>query len=100
MNDDTSIDTISDGDFIKINENLDINDFYYKSLCLKHKNTDRFIRFSLKNKSNISRSFPEDITIKEMLSAFLMELKIPIYLKNNFGFTVNNKTLNFEDNKK
>ena len=37
LNDDTSIDSISDGDYIKINENLDINDFYYKSLFLKHK---------------------------------------------------------------
>ena len=100
LNDDTSIDSISDGDYIKINENLDINDFYYKSLFLKHKNTDRFIHVSLHGERRISRKFPEDITIKEMLSAFLMELKIPIYLSNNFRFNFNCKNLHYEDNEK
>ena len=98
MNDDSSIDCISNGDFIKINEILDINDFYYKSLCLKHKNTN-IINLRLVGHAKIARSFPEEITINEMINAFLMELKIPTYFKNNFKFIFNSKYLYYEDNK-
>ena len=98
LNDDSSIDCVSNGDFIKINEILDINDFYYKSLCLKHKNTNR-INISLVGHAKISRSFPEEITIKEMINAFLMELNIPAYFKNKFKFTFNAKNLSYEENK-
>lgn len=98
MNDDSSIDCISNGDFIKINEILDINDFYYKSLCLKHKNTN-IINLRLVGHAKIARSFPEEITINEMINAFLMELKIPTYFKNNFMFIFNSKYLYYEDNK-
>jgi hypothetical protein len=98
LNDDSSIDCISNGDFIKINEILDINDFYYKSLCLKHKNTN-IINLRLVGHAKIARSFPEEITINEMINAFLMELKIPTYFKNNFKFIFNSKYLYYEDNK-
>jgi len=68
--DDTSIECISNGDIIKINEYLDIDPSFYKTLLLKYKNSKMI---------NIGffKYFPVDITVMDMIKAFLTEIEVP-----------------------
>ncbi len=75
--DDSSIECISNGDFIKINEYLDLDTSYYESLCLKYKNS-KFIKITLikRNENKIIKSFPADITVLDMMKVFLTIMEI------------------------
>ena len=85
-NDDTLIDLKSNVGFIKINESLDIDESFYKTLLQKYKDSELIynIRLHGNDGKTLIRHFPKVITVKEMIKAFLMEMKIPIYLISNF----------------
>ena len=93
--DDTSIECISNGDIIKINECLDIDSSFYKSLLLKHKNSKK-IRIGLFSSLGIVlfKDFPNDITIIDMIKVFLTEMKIPFINLKDFSFIFNGEKLN------
>jgi len=93
--DDTSIECISNGDIIKINEYLDIDSSFYKSLLLKHKNSKR-IKIGLYSSSGIVlfKDFPIDATIIDMIKVFLTEMKIPFKNLKEFSFIYNGEILN------
>ena len=90
-NDDTSIECISYQDIIKINESLDVDTSYYESLLLKYKNFDGK-NISLERSSGIiiSKYFPSDLTVLDMMKVFLSIMGIPFkYLYSDCFFTYN-----------
>ena len=93
--DDTSIECISNGDIIKINECLDIDSSFYKSLLLKHKNSKK-IRIGLFSSLGnvLFKDFPIDITIIDMIKVFLTEMGIPFKNLKEFSFIYNGEILN------
>ena len=94
-NDDTSIECISNGDIIKINEYLDIDSSFYKTLLLKYKNS-KMINIGLLSQTGfkVFRYFPVDITVMDMIKAFSTEIGVPFKYLNLFVFSYNGKTLN------
>ena len=92
--DDTSIECISNGDNIKINEYLDLDTSYYESLCLKYKNS-KFINITLNRRNGdkiikIIKSFPVDITILDMMKVFITIMEIPFkYFDGKFIYGPN-----------
>ena len=94
-NDDTSIECISNGDIIKINEYLDIDSSFYKTLLLKYKNS-KMINIQLSSQSGfkVFRCFPVDITVMDMIKVFLTEIGVPFKYLNQFFFLNNGKRLN------
>ena len=87
-NDDTSIECISNQDIIKINESLDVDTSYYESLLLKYKNSDGInIHLNKSDGNKIVRYFPSDLTVLDMMKAFLSIMKIPFkYLYSDGSF--------------
>ena len=99
-NDDTSIECISNQDIIKINESLDVDTSYYESLLLKYKNFDG-INISLESSSGIkiTRYFPSDLTVLDMMKVFLSIMEIPIkYLYSDGYFAYNGRNLSHQKN--
>ena len=94
-NDDSFIDCLSNGDFIKIKEDLDIEPFYYNSLIEKYKKFPK-ISIIITNDAGQKylRELPKSITIEEMIKAFLSEMKIPFKYKRNYKFNYNAQDLN------
>ena len=94
-NDDSFIDCLSNGDFIKIKEDLDIEPFYYNSLIEKYKKFPK-IRIIITNDAGQKylRDLPKTITIEEMIKAFLSEMKIPFKYKIYYIFYYNAQDLN------
>ena len=96
-NDDSSIDAIYNGDIIKIINDINFNSLYYRALLEKHKNSSIInVLFIGELGFKINRSFPKDITIKEMFKAFFSEMNI--IDKSLYEFQYNSITLDLEDN--
>ena len=94
-NDDSFIDCLSNGDFIEIKEDLDIEPFYYNSLIEKYKKFPKISIIITNDKGQkYLRSLPKTITIKEMIKAILSEMKIPFKYKRNYIFYYNTQNLN------
>ena len=88
-NNDSTIDCILSGDCIKIVEDLKIDSSYYNSLFEKYKNKNTYeIRFEDSNTNLLLKymSFPNGISEKEMIKAFLYNMKIPYEKRNYFAF--------------
>ena len=91
-NDDSSIDLILNGDSIKIIED--------NSLFLKYKNAKKInIIFCAPSGLKTKLYLPVDITVNEMIKAFLFESKIPYKYKNRIDFLYNCSLLSFSENK-
>jgi hypothetical protein len=82
-NDETTIEFISDGDSINMNEILDVDLNYYNSLLSKKPSKDLYNVTLVTSSSKINRTFPKDATIEEIIKSFLSEMRIPfkLYLK-------------------
>ena len=98
-NDDSPINFISNGDIIKIQSDIDYNNSYFRALLEIHKSAP-LINISFKGGSGfyLSRSFPNDITFKEMFEAFFNILKIPNYERTLYMFLYDGKRLNENNN--
>jgi len=92
--DDTSIEGISNGDIIKINEYLDVDTSFSETLLLKYKNSKRInITCTKTNGVKFAKSLPVDITVLDMIKAFVAAMGIPfksfegIFLYNGMDLT-------------
>ena len=77
--DETTIDSVNDGDEIKIIEQVHGVDFsYYDLYLLKHKNEPKNnITFNLSNGLKKVLHLTSNTSIKEMIKIFLFEINIP-----------------------
>jgi len=84
--DDTSIEGISNGDIIKINEYLDVDTSFSETLLLKYKNSERInITCTDSNGVKFIKSLPVDITVFDMMKAFYAAMEIPFkYFEGKF----------------
>jgi len=97
-NDESTIEFISDGDPIKMDEILDADLNYYNSLLSK-KPSKYLYNITLEiNSSKINRAFPKDATIEEIIKSFLSEMRIPfkLYLKDYY-IKYGSRVLHLED---
>ena len=99
-NDDSPTEFILEEDSIKIVNDVNFNSLYYRAILERHKNSPIIsVTFKGETGFQISRNFPIDITIKEMIKIFIFEMKIPkdeIFL---YEFHLNCERLKFDDNK-
>lgn len=97
-NDESTIEFISDGDPIKMDEILDADLNYYNSLLSK-KPSKYLYNITLETSSSkINRAFPKDATIEEIIKSFLSEMRIPfkLYLKDYY-IKYGSRVLHLED---
>ena len=86
-NDESTIEFISDGNSIKMDEILDVDLNYYNSLLSQKSSKDLNSIILETSSSKINRAFPKDATIEEIIKSFLSEMKIPfkLYLKDYYS---------------
>lgn len=88
-NDETSTDCILNGDYIKIEEDLNIDSYFYQSLFSKYKKSKKIQVDCEIDDKKIFRTFPEDITFKELKDALLTIKEISTKYRDNFYMLLN-----------
>jgi hypothetical protein len=97
-NDETTIEFISDGDSINMNEILDVDLNYYNSLLSRKSNKDLYNVTLEINSGKINRAFPKDATIEEIIKPFLSIMRIPFKLYHkDYYIKYSNRLLHLED---
>ena len=98
-NDDSPIEFILNNDSIKIIEELDVDLSYYNKLLLNFTNQKmKSVVLETGEGKKISRPFPIEATIQQILKSFLSIMKIPFKNYKNFYFLYNGKKLDIRDN--
>ena len=92
-NDESTIEFISNGDSINMNEILDVDLNYYNSLISKNSSKNLYNVILETSSKKINRAFPKNSTIEEILKSFLSIMRIPfkLYLKDyniRYGYKV------------
>lgn len=91
-NNDSNINFLSNGDQIIINEVMDYDPSYYDSLFINNNSGVRNIKFI--NNDDIETilfcTFPNDITAKKLIQAFLNKKHIPYQKRDYFSFQIRN----------
>jgi len=85
-NDESTIEFISNGDSISMNEILDVDLNYYNSLISKNSSKDLYNVTLETSSKKINRAFPKNATIEEIIKSFLSIMRIPfkLYLKDYY----------------
>ena len=84
-NDESTIEFMSDGDSIKMDEILDVDLNYYNSLLSKKPSEDLYNVTLETSSGKINRAFPLDTTIEEIIKSFLSIMRFPLnYILKNF----------------
>ena len=97
-NDESTIEFMSDGDSIKMDEILDVDLNYYNSLLSQKSNKDLNNITLEASSSKINRAYQKDATIEEIIKSFLSEMRIPfkLYLKDYY-IKSGSRVLHLED---
>jgi hypothetical protein len=102
-NDESSIECILNGDIIRIKEELDLDFFYIKNLINNFYKYSKKIKikfiyyFAMKNREIILK-IPSQITIKQLIEACMIKIRMPFKYKNQIIFFDSfNNILFYED---
>ena len=89
-NNDTDIESLSDGDPIAIKEELNIDHSYEKHISAKYQNSEKkIIKFKNNKEGYCYIILPLDLTCEELMEIYFIHFEIPPKYKNDFYFLFN-----------